>query len=259
MKRTWTRPAGTVYCLYEEMLQQKHLLIAGATGSGKSVVINGMIYTALYRFPGDSDKSANFILIDPKRVELVQYKDLPHTILYASEPGAMSKNGMVYALRYAVALCDARFKDMQSKGQRKYPGSDVYVVIDELADLMTTARRQVQPLLQRLCQIGRAAKVHVVAATQAPIAKVIPTEIKVNFDSIVGLHTVTAQHSRNILGITGCETLPPYGDLFFQAPGEDIRHFTGVPMISDEDIAERVKWWTDQNGTIGFLKSLFGG
>ena len=85
MHKEWRTPPGQVYSLYRDMLKQPHLLIAGATGSGKSVVINGLVYTAMY----DSPAAVQFILIDPKRVELVDYKPLPHTLMYASEPGEM--------------------------------------------------------------------------------------------------------------------------------------------------------------------------
>lgn len=190
------------YDIYDDMLNQVHLLVAGATGSGKSVVINGIIFNAMFKSPRD----VRFILIDPKRVELVMYRDLPHTMVYASEP-----QDMIYALRRAIDEVEARYGYMQKIGVRKYPGGHIYVVIDELADLMTTNKRDVQPLLQRLCQIGRAANVHVIAATQCPLASVIPTAIKVNFDSRVGLRARSAQDSRNILGEKGCEKLPRYG------------------------------------------------
>ena len=83
MRKVWINPAGEIYTLYKDMLKQPHLLIAGATGSGKSVVIQGIIYTALYSSPA----KMQLVLIDPKRVELVKYKTLPHTLYYSSEPG----------------------------------------------------------------------------------------------------------------------------------------------------------------------------
>lgn len=170
MKRVWKTPELDYYNLYADMLQQPHLLIAGATGSGKSVVINGMMTTALK----DSPAAVQFILIDPKRVELVDYKELPHTLRYSSEPGEM-----VQALQEAITMTDNRYRDMARQHVKKYGGGAVYVVIDELADLMTTNKKQVQPILQRLCQIGRAANVHVVAATQCPLSAVIPTPISI--------------------------------------------------------------------------------
>ena len=140
MKRVWKTPELDYYNLYADMLQQPHLLIAGATGSGKSVVINGMMTTALK----DSPAAVQFILIDPKRVELVDYKELPHTLRYSSEPGEM-----IQALQEAITMTDNRYRDMARQHVKKYGGGAVYVVIDELADLMTTNKKQVQPILQK--------------------------------------------------------------------------------------------------------------
>ena len=232
MKKVWTTPQGEYYSLYGDMLKQPHLLIAGATGSGKSVVINGLVYAALH----DSPARVELILIDPKRVELVDYKTLPHTIKYASEPG-----NMVQALEKAMEITESRYKAMQRDRVKKYNGGAVYVIIDELADLMTTNRRQVQPLLQRLCQIGRAANVHVIAATQCPLSSVIPTPIKVNFDARVALRTRSAQDSRNILGVKGCELLPRYGQGYYMTP--DGLTLYNIPMQDPADIAHIVKYW----------------
>lgn len=232
MHKEWRTPPGQVYNLYRDMLKQPHLLIAGATGSGKSVVINGLVYTAMY----DSPAAVQFILIDPKRVELVDYKPLPHTLMYASEPGEM-----VEALEKAMEITESRYKAMQRQRVKKYPGGALYVIIDELADLMTTARRQVQPLIQRLAQVGRAANVHIIAATQCPLATVIPTPIKVNFDSRVALRTRSAQDSRNILGLTGCELLPRYGQGYYMTP--DGLKLYNIPMQPQEDINALVKYW----------------
>lgn len=232
MHKEWRTPPGQVYNLYRDMLKQPHLLIAGATGSGKSVVINGLVYTAMY----DSPAAVQFILIDPKRVELVDYKPLPHTLMYASEPGEM-----VEALEKAMEITESRYKAMQRQRVKKYPGGALYVIIDELADLMTTARRQVQPLIQRLAQVGRAANVHIIAATQCPLATVIPTPIKVNFDSRVALRTRSAQDSRNILGLTGCELLPRYGQGYYMTP--DGLKLYNIPMQPQEDINALVTYW----------------
>lgn len=232
MKRIYTTPEGRYSSLYRDMLDQPHLLIAGATGSGKSVVINGLVYTALYHSPA----AVQFILIDPKRVELVDYRFLPHTLKYASEPG-----NMVEALERAMIVTESRYKDMQRASVKKYQGGAVYVIIDELADLMTTNRRQVQPLLQRLCQIGRAANVHVIAATQCPLSAVIPTPIKVNFDSRVGLRTRSRQDSRNILGVGGCELLPRYGQGYYMTP-QGLQLYN-MPLTAEEETARLLDYW----------------
>ena len=214
------------------MLQQPHLLVAGATGSGKSVVINGIMYTALFKSPAQ----VQFILIDPKRVELIDYKPLPHILRYASEPGEM-----VQALDYAMEITERRYKAMQARYIKNYDGGAVYIIIDELADLMTTARRQVQPVLQRLAQVGRAANVHIIAATQCPLASVIPTPIKVNFDSRVGLRTRSKQDSRNILGLPGCETLPRYGQGYYMTPAG--LQLYNIPMYDPAEVQRLVDYW----------------
>ena len=233
----WANPGGTLYSpLYYNMAKQPHLLIAGATGSGKSVVINGIIQSLLAcQLPS----TAQFILIDPKRVELVMYRDLPHTVCYASEISEM-----IQALRYTLFIIDDRYKAMQKQGEKKYTGSDLYVIIDELADLMTTCKKDVQPLLQRICQIGRAAKVHVIAATQCPLATVIPTAIKVNFDARVGLRTRSAQDSRNILGQSGCETLPRYGQGYYMTPERMKPEVENLHYFKDSDLQALVDYWT---------------
>ena len=230
-------PAGQYYKLFKDMSEQTHLLIAGETGSGKSVVINGILSTLMYQFP----KDAQLILIDPKRVELVQWRNTPHCIEYASEPGEPAE-----ALDFALQLTERRFQLMQQRGERKYSGGHIYVVIDELADLMTTDRRTIVPLLQRLCQIGRAANIHVIAATQCPLAKIIPTEIKVNFDAILGLRTATRQHSRNILELTGCEELPKYGYGYYRTPKDGLT-LVKINMVSDAEIDRLVNHWVCQN------------
>lgn len=235
MKRVWITPTGKYYTLYKDMLKQPHLLIAGATGSGKSVVINGLVYTALY----DSPAAVQFILIDPKRVELVDYKPLPHTLQYASEPG-----DMIQALEKAMGITESRYRAMQAQHVKKYGGGAVYVIIDELADLMTTDRRHVQPLLQRLAQIGRAANVHIIAATQCPLAAVIPTPIKVNFDARVALRTRSAQDSRNILGVKGCELLPRYGQGYYMTP--DGLTLYNIPMQDPASVKTMLDYWKRQ-------------
>lgn len=238
MNHTYTLPGGKVYCLYDDALAEPHLLIAGATGSGKSVIINGLIYTLLHRFPSGPG-GAQMILIDPKRVELAQWKNVPHTILYASEPDTM-----LSALFRAMDICEARYKAMQTARVRKYEGADLYVIVDEFADLMTTQGRTVKPLAQRLAQIGRAARVHLIIATQTPISKVIPTEIKCNFDSRFGLRARSAQDSRNIIGRSGLELLPRYGQAVYMTPAGD--RLTKVPMIPDDAQIAMQNWWEYQ-------------
>ena len=233
MKYDYITPSLEYYTVYNDMLAQPHLLVAGATGSGKSVVINGIITTALQYTP----EQVQFIFIDPKRVELIDYKHLPHTVEYASEPDTM-----ITALNKAVAITEERYKVMQRKHIKKYNAGAVYIIIDELADLMTTNKKQVQPLIQRLAQIGRAANVHIIAATQCPLASVIPTPIKVNFDSRVALRTRSKQDSRNITGFNGCELLPRYGQGYYITPEQTTLY--NIPMYDTQVTQDLIKHWT---------------
>lgn len=220
------------YKLFDHMLQQKHLLIAGCTGSGKSVLLNGLIYNALF----DGPQTVQFVMIDVKKVELIQYKNLPHVLCYADTvPGAVN------ALDCTVNECMKRFDYMQKQRIKKFDGPHLYIVIDELADLMTTAKKQVTPLLQRICQLGRAAGIHVWASTQCPLASIIPTAIKVNFDSRIGLHVISKQDSRNILECTGLEQLPAYGFCWYRYPGNTVK--TSIPYVTDDMIDEMVRHW----------------
>ena len=198
MRNKWVTPAGRVYDLFDDMLTRPHLLIAGATGTGKSVLINGLIYTALFKTP----EQVQFILVDPKRVELLDYRETPHCLYYAND-----KN-MINALQFAIDLIEKRYKEMESRHIKSFIGPRVYVVIDEMADLLTTNKREATPLIQRIAQIGRAAGVGLIAATQRPTNDVIGNKITVNLDCRVGLRTENKQDSRNIIGAAGCETLP---------------------------------------------------
>lgn len=227
-------PGGQYYTLYRDMADQTHLLVAGATGSGKSVVINGIIGTMLIRHCPDT---AALVLIDPKRVELVQYRKLPHCIGYASEP-----DDILLTLQRVMQIVDGRYKQMQRKRLKTYDGGHIYVIIDELADLMTTQGRAVKPLLQRICQVGRAARVHLIAGTQRPTTDVIPAAITVNIDSRVGLRCRNAQDSRNVIGTDGLEELPRYGQGIFHTPAGDTLY--NIPMIPEAKLDSLVTYWT---------------
>lgn len=201
MIKIWPTPAGSYSRLYDDMLNQIHLLVGGAAGSGKSTVINGLMHRALLDGPGER----RFILIDPKGTELDEYKDFPHTLVYAQ-----TMPDCVNALRYALDLTKTRFADMKRKGKRMYDGSDVYIVIDELMYFTNQPqyKREALSLLQDILVIARAARIHVIAATQNCTTITIPATLRCNFDSRLGLRTSTAQDSRNILGMKGCEKFP---------------------------------------------------
>lgn len=225
--------------LFQNISEQTHLLIAGATGSGKSVALNGLICDLLLKSPNE----AQFILLDPKRVELVTYKDTPHCLYYASE-----LDDMHTALIKAVNLIEARYKRMQREGVKKYNGAHVYVIIDELADLMTTDAKRTAPLLQRIAQIGRAAGVHLIACTQRPTSEVIPSKILVNIDARIALHTRNAQDSRNILGESGAQLLN-IGQALYYTPESDRPSLINVPYITDAQQLELARFWAGQHKT----------
>lgn len=235
--KQWTTPNGTVYNSALDMLQQPHLLIAGSTGSGKSVLINTLIYTALHNSP----ERAQFILIDPKRVELMQYNRLPHCLLYASEPAQI-----VNALNTALTLMEKRYKTMQRERINKSTAAHIYVVIDEFADLMTTNKRGTLPQLQRLAQLGRAANVHLIAATQRPTKDVVNGQIKVNMDSRIALRCPTAQDSRNIINVKGAESLPRFGYAYYLTPETMTPQLIQVPFTPPDSLRGIVEHWQKQ-------------
>ena len=248
---TYQTPAGTRHDIYRDMIQQEHLLIAGCKGSGKSTVMNALIYAATFQPPTEDGDGAQFILIDPKGIDFLIYADLPHTLVYACE-----EEEIVAALEQAVNIMERRYKDVAARSRTEhrrytqYWGGHIYVIIDEYADLITTNKKETQPLIQRLAQKGRAANIHVILATQCPKADVIDTKIKCNFDSRVGLRTGSRQDSRNILDRTNddggdaCASLPKYGyGIYSTADGVKK---VALPMYADSVLEERVAWWINQ-------------
>jgi len=232
-------PSGQVYSPFLRLSERAHLLIAGATGSGKSVALNGIIHSILMTC---SPFKAQFVLVDPKKVELMQYAKIPHTVRYASD-----HPDIVRALQWAVEETDRRFSAMQAVGIKEYDGSDLYVVVDELADLMVSIKKETLPLLQRLAQVGRAARVHVIACTQNVLAVTIPTVLKCNFSTILGLRTCNAQQSRFLISAGGCEMLPDpkregkgYGYL---RDGADLEKLL-IYKYPDADVKRAIDWWT---------------
>ena len=190
--------------LLDEMLESPHLLIAGMTGSGKSVLLNQLI----------SLTTGQLYLIDLKKVELIDWYD--ESTWYAD-----NARDSVHLLEYILELIERTYKTMQKRGQKLSTQEDVWVCIDELADLMVTCRKQVEPLLIRIGQIGRAAKVHLIMCTQQPSAKIILTSIKLNCER-VALHCMTAQQSRQIIEMPGAEELPRVGWCIWQGTKREI-------------------------------------
>ena len=231
-------PAGRYSLIYNDMANQTHLLIAGRTGSGKSCVVNGIIQSQLVQ---KSCEEVQFIFIDPKRVELSQWKNIPHCIAYAAD----DMRERLTALNLAIRIIEHRFEEMEAQGIKKYDGSDILVIIDELADLLTTQKAEVLPLLQRIGQIGRAARVHLIACTQCPTAQILSTQLRCNFDSILGLRTRSPQDSRNIIGIRGCERLPDHGQGYYVTPQHE--GIVDLPLIPEEDMKKTATHWNNRS------------
>lgn len=251
--RKYSAPTGKTWDLFTDMLSRPHLLIAGTTGSGKSVAINGLISTLLYRVPVDGVDSngipgAQLILIDPKRVELAKYANLPHTLAHAAgqNPEAWKR-----AINKAISVMDNRYQYMERKKLTLYDKGDLYVIIDEWASLFKNKDygREAYKAVLRLTSEGRAAKVHVIMATQVPKANIIPTEIRENFDARLCLRTANALQSRVIMDENGCEDLPfpqdvGYANGYYLKSGKSTLYT--IPYVKDDEISELITWWEKQ-------------
>lgn len=234
MGNIWITPRGSYGRLYADILKQPHTLIAGATGSGKSVCINGIVHAALKRSPDD----VRFILIDPKRVELAAYADLPHTLAHAK---GFAPEAWAQALQYAVDIMDARYNEMELKRKKMFPGADIYVVIDEWANVFKNGGRECYRAIMRLTSEGRAARVHVIMATQVPKACVLPTEVRENMIARLCLRCNSAVESRVLMDARGCETLPRYGKGYYITPERSACY--DLPMIPEGELDAIVAHW----------------
>lgn len=252
--QTWTTPAGEMQNFFIDVLKQNHTLIAGATGSGKSVVINGLIATILYKAPGNGANRTAMILIDPKRVELAQYKNVPHTLAHAA---GQNPDAWRDALVMACRIMDGRYDDMTRRGLREFDGGDLYVIIDEWASInskMNPLRSACVAPLLRLVSEGRAAHVHVILATQVPKATVIPTEVRDNFTCRIALMTENKLQSRIIIDQPGCELFPSpkkagYALGWYCLPGND-RTLYKMPYVPETELDRLVNHWERQTQPI---------
>lgn len=238
-----TTPSGITNSFYADLISQPHLLIAGASGSGKSVAIHGILAEILLRSPGaSSPNSASMILIDPKRVELIDYARLPHTIAYAS---GFNPRRWAEVLQQAVDIMDKRYQMMEHFRHRMYQGGDLYVIIDEWAAVISNDLRghPCELAVQRLSCEGRAAKVHLIIATQTPKAEILPTRIRCNLDWKLALRTDKASDSRIIMDRNGCENLPTYGKGYLVKPGVFELH--NIPMVPQERIDRLLEYWSN--------------
>lgn len=290
-----------------DLAKMPHLLVAGTTGSGKSVAVNTMILSILY---GLSPEKCRFIMIDPKMLELSVYDGIPHLLApVVTEPGKA-----VVALKWTVNEMEDRYRAMSKLGVRNIEGYNqrireakkngetimnkvqtgfdpntgeptfedremaleeipyIIVVVDEFADLMLVAGKDVENAIQRLAQMARAAGIHLIMATQRPSVDVITGVIKANFPTRISFQVTSKVDSRTILGEGGAEQLLGMGDMLYMAPGGRITRVHG-PFVSDGDVEKVVQDLkskaapayieniTDENSIEGseVMNAMFGG
>lgn len=256
------------------LAKMPHLLIAGTTGSGKSVAINTMILSLLYKLTPDQ---CRMIMIDPKMLELSVYDGIPHLL----SPVVTDPKKAVVALKWVVGEMEDRYRKMSKMGVRNIEGFNgrvkealakgelfsrtvqtgfdddtgepvfeteefepkalpyIVVIVDEMADLMMVAGKEIEACIQRLAQMARASGIHIVMATQRPSVDVITGTIKANFPTRISFQVTSKVDSRTILGEMGAEQLLGMGDMLYMAGGAKITRCHG-PFVSDEEVEEVV-------------------
>jgi S-DNA-T family DNA segregation ATPase FtsK/SpoIIIE len=250
-----------------------HVLIAGSTGSGKSVAINAMIMSLLYR---TTPSQVRLILVDPKRVELGMYEGIPHLFTPIITEPKLAAN----ALRNAVREMERRLKLLASRsvrnidqynklfeggmpslfddGEDEEPLPYIVIIIDELADLMMLDRSNVEESITRLAQMARAVGIHLILATQRPSVDVITGLIKANVPTRISFRLATKVDSRTILDTNGAEALLGRGDMLFLPPGTSRLVRLHAPYVSEKETAAVVGFWKAQGQAEyveGFLES----
>jgi len=232
-----------------DLANMPHLLIAGATGSGKSVCINNVIVSFLYRH---SPQSLRLILIDPKRVEFTTYNGVPHLLT----PVITEVDKTINALRWVVNEMDERYRLLAAVNKRNLEAYNasvltnklpyIVVIIDELADLMATAPREVEGAIIRLAQMARATGIHLVVATQRPSVNVITGLIKANITSRIAFAVASQVDSRTIIDSSGAEKLLGKGDMLFSSAELSKPRRLQSALITDEEIERVADFWKNQ-------------
>ena len=271
-----------------DLAAMPHLLIAGTTGSGKSVAMNTMILSLLYRLRPDQCK---FIMIDPKMLELSVYEGIPHLLT----PVVTEPSKAIVALKWVVREMEERYRAMSQTGVRNISGYNtrlaeaakkgevltrrvqtgfdedgkpvmedqplamdplpfIVVVVDEMADLMLVAGKDVEAAIQRLAQMARAAGIHLLMATQRPSVDVITGTIKANFPTRISFQVTSKIDSRTILGEQGAEQLLGQGDMLYMAGGGRISRVHG-PFVADDEV-ERVVTYLKAQGTPEYIEEV---
>ena len=225
-----------------DLSKTPHLLVAGTTGSGKSVFINTLLTSLLYKF---SPKDLRLILIDPKMLELSVYNDIAHLLT----PVVTEPRKAIIALKWVCKEMERRYSLMNEEGTRNLEGYNqkspdplpfIIVFIDEMADLMMTAGKEVEHYVQRLAQMARACGIHVVMATQRPSVDIITGSIKANFPSRISFQVASKYDSRTILGEIGAEQLLGNGDMLMSKNGSNLVRYQSA-FISDREVNKLIE------------------
>jgi len=233
-----------------------HLLIAGTTGSGKSVCINTIILSLLYKY---TPEKCNLILIDPKMLELSAYEGIPHLLC----PVITEAKKATAALGWAVKEMENRYKLMTSVGVKNIDSYNskhkkhmpyIVVVVDEMSDLMLVAGKEIENYIQRLSQMARAAGIHIIMATQRPSVDVITGTIKANFPTRISFQVSSKIDSRTILGEQGAEQLLGKGDMLFMSSANRIVRIH-APFVSETEI-EKVNSFLRSQGEPDYIKEI---
>ncbi len=220
-----------------DLTSMPHLLIAGTTGSGKSVCINTIILSLLYRHTPEKCK---FILIDPKMLELSTYEGIPHLLC----PVITEAKKAASVLGWVVKEMESRYRLMTKEGVRnidgynskhKFPMPYIVVIVDEMSDLMLVASKEIENYIQKLSQMARAAGIHIIMATQRPSVDVITGTIKANFPTRISFQVTSKIDSRTILGEQGAEQLLGKGDMLYMSSANRIIRIH-APFVSDNEI-----------------------
>ncbi len=231
-----------------------HLLIGGATGSGKSVTIHNLILSLLYKY---SPHDLKLILIDAKMVELTVYNDIPHLLSRVQT----DVRGAVASLKWAVFEMERRLKLFSENGVRDIAGFHesggtlpyIVIVIDELADLMAVAQKDMELAITRLSQMSRACGIHLVLCTQRPSVNVITGVIKANLPARISLHVLSKIDSRTILDSAGGEALLLHGDMLYLQPGSSFLQRLQAPFVSRKEVQKIIKFIRSQNIEVDYM------
>ena len=213
-----------------------HTIIAGTTGSGKSTMLDTLLYNICQCEPS----FRNFDVIDLKRVSVMDWKSFPHCQKYAT-----TREQAESVLADAIKLMNSIYHDMESKGLKESPYGFHYIIIDECADLVTESK-QAKEMIIKLGRLGRAAHVVVILCTQAPSRKVLSADLVLNFNGRLALRTSDPIESRQIIGETGAELLPRYGQGIYKSPRFMKSVQVDINLTSPEDIAELRNYWKPQ-------------